>query len=339
MTRVVAAAARLARPGDTVLLAPAAASMDVFRDYAHRGRAFADAVRRAGLTVTTEHAGHRTAGADRRGRAPRRPAHERAPRLRGPAWLDGPMTSCHLVLGAAGLLLAIGLVMVFSASSIEAALADQPAWAPGVQQLDLGGARPGRACSSRCGCPPGFLRRWSPIALLVVVVAAAARAGARASALKLNGARQWFDLGFANFQPSEVGQARLRAVGRARAGAARALPDDDVAAGAGAAGVRRPVAAADRRAGLRRGRQPRAWCSSACCGPAGCRCAGSAGSLAAGAVAGRRHGQAGALPDGPHHRRSSTRSPTPPTAASRPSAACTRWPPAGCGASGSATAR
>jgi UDP-N-acetylmuramoylalanine--D-glutamate ligase len=48
MRRVVAEAARLARPGDTVLLAPAAASMDVFTDYAHRGRAFADAVRALG---------------------------------------------------------------------------------------------------------------------------------------------------------------------------------------------------------------------------------------------------------------------------------------------------
>ncbi|MQA32349.1 UDP-N-acetylmuramoyl-L-alanine--D-glutamate ligase [Modestobacter roseus] len=48
MREVVAAAVRLAGPGDTVLLAPAAASMDVFTDYAHRGRAFADAVRALG---------------------------------------------------------------------------------------------------------------------------------------------------------------------------------------------------------------------------------------------------------------------------------------------------
>jgi UDP-N-acetylmuramoylalanine--D-glutamate ligase len=46
MDFVVRAAAELARPGDTVLLAPAAQSFDMFRDYPARGAAFAAAVRR-----------------------------------------------------------------------------------------------------------------------------------------------------------------------------------------------------------------------------------------------------------------------------------------------------
>ncbi|CAL9391653.1 UDP-N-acetylmuramoyl-L-alanine--D-glutamate ligase [Streptomyces sp. enrichment culture] len=45
MAAAVREAARLARPGDTVLLAPACASMDMFVNYNKRGEAFEDAVR------------------------------------------------------------------------------------------------------------------------------------------------------------------------------------------------------------------------------------------------------------------------------------------------------
>ncbi|XAS65317.1 UDP-N-acetylmuramoyl-L-alanine--D-glutamate ligase [Micrococcaceae bacterium Sec5.8] len=56
MAQAVALAAQLAASGDTVLLAPAAASMDQFSSYAHRGDAFIEAVRELveGQAQTTE---------------------------------------------------------------------------------------------------------------------------------------------------------------------------------------------------------------------------------------------------------------------------------------------
>jgi len=111
------------------------------------------------------------------------------------------MISCHLVLGAAGLLLAIGLVMVFSASSVKAALANEPVWAPGVQQL-IWAAIGGVALLIALRLPVGFLRRWAGWAMLgaVVLLVAVLIPGI---GIQLNGARQWFDLGVAHLQPSE----------------------------------------------------------------------------------------------------------------------------------------
>jgi UDP-N-acetylmuramoylalanine--D-glutamate ligase len=45
LTEAVRTASTLACPGDAVLLSPACASFDMFRDYLHRSEAFAEAVR------------------------------------------------------------------------------------------------------------------------------------------------------------------------------------------------------------------------------------------------------------------------------------------------------
>jgi UDP-N-acetylmuramoylalanine--D-glutamate ligase len=46
LENAVERAARIAKPGEAVLLSPACASFDMFRDYRHRGEVFAQAVGR-----------------------------------------------------------------------------------------------------------------------------------------------------------------------------------------------------------------------------------------------------------------------------------------------------
>ena len=47
-------AARMAQPGDAVLLSPACASLDMFKNYAHRAQVFIDAVRDVALDAGQE---------------------------------------------------------------------------------------------------------------------------------------------------------------------------------------------------------------------------------------------------------------------------------------------
>ena len=114
------------------------------------------------------------------------------------------MTSCHLVLGAAGLLLAIGLVMVFSASSIEAALAHEPVWAPGVQQV-VWAALGVVAMLVALRLPAGRLRRLVAGRADRRRLRAAARgARARASACGSTAPGSGSTSGRCSLQPSEV---------------------------------------------------------------------------------------------------------------------------------------
>ncbi|MPQ97723.1 putative lipid II flippase FtsW [Modestobacter sp. I12A-02628] len=110
------------------------------------------------------------------------------------------MTSSHLVLGAGGMLLVIGLVMVFSASAVSAAMDNEPAWAPGVRQLVF--AAIGLvAMFAAIRLPISTIRRWCGRAMLASVFSLVL---VLLIGVELNGAKQWFDLKVVLLQPSEI---------------------------------------------------------------------------------------------------------------------------------------
>ena len=121
-------------------------------------------------------------------------------------WLRRPLTSLHLVLGVFGLLTLFGLVMVLSASSVEAYTAGGSSYSvftrqlmfcvPGLLMFYLG-----------LRIPPRQLRALAPASLVVGVVLAGRGAGRRASLR--NGSRAWFAVGPFSVQPSEAVKVAL----------------------------------------------------------------------------------------------------------------------------------
>ncbi|MGH8885360.1 MAG: putative lipid II flippase FtsW [Egibacteraceae bacterium] len=115
----------------------------------------------------------------------------------------GEATAEFLLLGATtAALLLLGLVMTFSASFVQSAAQTGDAFGIFTKQLTW--------------CGVGFMpmvvaavvdyRRWRPFAapLMLATLAASAAVLVPGLGVMVNGSRRWFDLGFANFQPSEL---------------------------------------------------------------------------------------------------------------------------------------
>ena len=138
-----------------------------------------------------------TAGGGRQGQRAGRPR----------AFLDRPLTSLHLVLASGGLLLAVGLVMVFSASMWDsykafgtayAVLAKQLMWiCIGLPAFWIGLRLPPH--TYRALAYPALL---ASVALLMIVLVPGL-------GVNVHGAQRWIDLGPLQLQPSEPAKLAL----------------------------------------------------------------------------------------------------------------------------------
>ncbi len=125
----------------------------------------------------------------------------------GTPFLDRPLTSLHLVLVSTGLLLALGLVMVLSASMVESYRDTGSAYSVFTNQLTFVAlAVPAFWLGVRLS--PRTYRRLAYPALLVslVLLVAVLVPGV---GLNLNGAQRWLPLGPIQMQPAEVAKLAL----------------------------------------------------------------------------------------------------------------------------------
>ncbi|MGH3568852.1 MAG: putative lipid II flippase FtsW [Pseudonocardia sp.] len=120
-------------------------------------------------------------------------------------WLRRPLTSLHLVLGVFGLLTLFGLVMVLSASAVEAYTAGGSSYSVFSRQLLF--CMPGLAMFwAGLRIPPKTLRALAPALLLMGIVSLVA---VLAVGDVRNGSRAWFELGSFSVQPAEAVKVAL----------------------------------------------------------------------------------------------------------------------------------
>ncbi len=139
MEEAVLLARAATRPGDAVLLSPACASFDMFRNYVHRGEVFVAAVRALG----------------RRGLACSTPTSNRARRRPSTTGASSGSPCCSL---------ALGLVMVYSASIAIAEGSRSTGYQPGYflarhALFAVAWRHRGGCWRSRCRCGSGSRRR------------------------------------------------------------------------------------------------------------------------------------------------------------------------------------
>ena len=152
----------------------------------------------------------------RRPAAPRRGWRSGGPASALGQWLRRPLTSLHLVLGVFGLLTLFGLVMVLSASSVEAYTAGGSSYSVFTKQLLF--CVPGLAMFYLgLRIPPRQLRALAPAFLVRLRGAADRGAGRRRHAQRLAGLVRRRVVHRAALGGGEGG---AHAVGRARAGGA-----------------------------------------------------------------------------------------------------------------------
>ncbi|GAA2023786.1 putative lipid II flippase FtsW [Terrabacter terrae] len=123
--------------------------------------------------------------------------------------LESPLTTYYLILGVTSTLVVFGLVMVFSASSVEALLADEASYAVFVRQLlfaVVGAAV--AAFASRLD-----VRWWKRLAAPTMVVAILLMAAVIPLGRTVNGNRNWLAVGPVQFQPSEFAKLGIVLVG------------------------------------------------------------------------------------------------------------------------------